>query len=591
MREAKLASQGADGWSEGDRLHERLAETFARDTPNPAICVADGFGVRVRVERGRLVVADGLGTHRRERRYAKATHGLSRLVVLASTGAVGLDALRWCAGAGVGVVVLDPFSGELHLTSGGTSNNDPRLRRAQAVAMATPVGLEVTRYLVGSKLAGQASVAGRRLQRDEAARTIARLAGDLEACESLEEVRHVEATAANVYWNAWCDIDVRFVRKDEERVPDHWRRFEGRRSAVNVGTSRSATDPVNALLNYGYRLLEAESRLACLAVGLDPGLGILHADVKGRDSMVLDLMEAARPVVDGYVLDLLGSRPLMKSDFAEDRRGVVRLLPPLSHRLGEAMPTWAGQLGPVVQQVARLIGSASPYDVSVPGVLASERHRDLAAREPNSSRVTARRSRVPGPNPGGLRPRAKQRRRPAATNRSVVPHAVCRGCGAALEAPPDRLRPRRLWCSACLQAERAEVDVQMVQAARDAAEHHRAETGVLPSHTEEAQRRRRIANRRHKLEELAAANESSPIMRDVAWYEEHVAPRLPQLSLAEIASAIGVSTSAASKFRRGLRVPSPRHWPGLCDLVQSSSPPETLGDAEVQRCEEGANRQ
>ena len=132
-----------------------------------------------------------------------------------------------------------------------------------------------------------------------------------------------------------------FVRKDVPRVADHWRAFEGRRSAVNVGTSRSATDPANDVLNYGYRLLEAEGRLACLAVGLDPGLGILHADVKGRDSMVLDVMEAVRPVVDGYVLDLFRARPLTKADFAEDRRGVLRVLPPLAHRIAEAMPTWA----------------------------------------------------------------------------------------------------------------------------------------------------------------------------------------------------------------------------------------------------------
>src|SRR5271165_5858830 len=96
------------------RLHSRLAETFAHDSPNPAVCVADGFGVRVAVERGRLVVADGLAAHRRERRYSKATHGLSRLGVLSSAGTLGLEALRWCAGVGVGVFVLDPFSGELH---------------------------------------------------------------------------------------------------------------------------------------------------------------------------------------------------------------------------------------------------------------------------------------------------------------------------------------------------------------------------------------------------------------------------------------------------------------------------------------------
>lgn len=97
--------------------------------------------------------------------------------------------------------------------------------------------------------------------------------------------------------------------------------------------------------------------------------------MKGRDSMVLDLMEAARPMVDRYVLDLIATRALTKIDFDEDRRGVLRLLAPLSHRVAEAMPSWALELAPVVEQVAKILGSASPYDVSVPSVLTATNTR------------------------------------------------------------------------------------------------------------------------------------------------------------------------------------------------------------------------
>jgi hypothetical protein len=45
-----------------------LTETYRR--PDAAgICVADGFGLRVVVERGALEVHDGVGPHRRSRRY------------------------------------------------------------------------------------------------------------------------------------------------------------------------------------------------------------------------------------------------------------------------------------------------------------------------------------------------------------------------------------------------------------------------------------------------------------------------------------------------------------------------------------------
>ena len=40
--------------------------------------------------------------------------------------------------------------------------------------------------------------------------------------------------------------------------------------------------------NYLSSLVEAEAILACQAVGLDPGLGIIHADARGRPSLALD---------------------------------------------------------------------------------------------------------------------------------------------------------------------------------------------------------------------------------------------------------------------------------------------------------------
>jgi hypothetical protein len=437
--------------------------------------------------------------------------------------------------------------------------------------MATPAGFGATRYLIASKLAGQASVAKSRLSHLGAAEMIARLREELDFTETLEEIRHVEAVAANVYWNAWGEIDVPFVRKDMPRVADHWRAFEGRRSAVNVGTSRSATDPANALLNYGYRLLEAEGRLACLAVGLDPGLGILHADLKGRDSMVLDVMEAVRPVVDGYVLDLFKVRPLMKTDFAEDRRGVLRVLPPLTHRIAEAMPTWAQALGPVVEHVARILSTSSPYDVSVPSVLTRDKHKAAAARRVAVPAMPTRSGELAsGPNPGGLAPRAKQRQRPSVLSQPRLPRRTCRGCGQSLPAlEQDHAATRRWWCDECRPERRAELDDRMRQAASVVAEHHRAETGVLPSHTDEAQDRRRDTNRRRQLARLAWEVDHGGTAPDVAWYLEQIAPRLADLSLIEIAGALGVSTSSASKFRRGLRVPAPRHWAVLSELVSN----------------------
>ena len=75
-----------------------------------------------------------------------------------------------------------------------------------------------------------------------------------------------------------------------------------------------------------YALLESESRLAAAAVGLDPGIGVLHVDTDARDSLACDLMEPARPHVDAYLLKWITEGPLRREWFFEQRDGNCRLM-------------------------------------------------------------------------------------------------------------------------------------------------------------------------------------------------------------------------------------------------------------------------
>ena len=353
---------------------------YHRDAENPAVCVVGGHGIQISTRAGRLVVADGIGRQRRERVYNRATHGLSRLVIMATTGHVTLEAHRWLDQLGIGLVMVDPRTGEVTMASTRVGNDDARLRRAQALAPGTVTGLKIAKYLIRIKMAGQAAIAREDLSASGVAESIVDLTRRVDQSSTLEEVRELEASGAAQYWSAWDKLEVTFVKADLSRVPDNWKVFEGRRSAVNPGTARHATDPINALLNYLYRLVEAEGHIATVAVGLDPGLGVSHSDTKGRASFVLDLMEAARPLAERHVLRLLRAHPLRWKDFYEDGRGVVRVLPPLTHRLAEAMPGFASTLAPIVEHVAKLLASASPYDMSMPSTLTREKHRAAARR-------------------------------------------------------------------------------------------------------------------------------------------------------------------------------------------------------------------
>src|SRR5689334_17566313 len=92
------------------------------------VLVLDGYGVRLRVERGRLEASDGIGRSRRSGSFPRAASGLRRVVVIGHTGSMTLDAMRWLADTGVGLVQLDT-DGRVLVASGGLGRDDPRLRR------------------------------------------------------------------------------------------------------------------------------------------------------------------------------------------------------------------------------------------------------------------------------------------------------------------------------------------------------------------------------------------------------------------------------------------------------------------------------
>ena len=267
------------------------------------------------------------------------------------------------------------------------------------------------RWLLGRKVAGQAHLLARRLGDRETAETIADLVGAIEQAEMIEAARQLEASAAALYFGAWSGRPAttpRFAAQDRKRVPPHWAVFETRRSVLaSANSNRKAERPVNVLLNYCFGLLEAEAVFACQAVGLDPGLGIVHSDARGRQSMALDLIEPVRPEVESYVLHLIERRTFRKVEFIESPEGHVRLRTPLTHELAEQMPNWARSLAPVAEHVAHVLGAARSgrYVATTPltrrsgkAAQAAVKARKTVAQDTASSR-TARQRPVTGQAP------------------------------------------------------------------------------------------------------------------------------------------------------------------------------------------------
>lgn len=132
---------------------------------------------------------------------------------------------------------------------------------------------------------------------------IANSLGDIKG-KNIDQVRDaimgIEGRGTNVYWQTFMKLITEEWGFKEREYPN-------------------AKDPINALLNFGYYLLEQEVWKCLLYAGLDPYAGFLHADRAGQQKLIYDVMEEFRPIaVDRVVVNL--SNRMKLTHFIEKER-------------------------------------------------------------------------------------------------------------------------------------------------------------------------------------------------------------------------------------------------------------------------------
>ena len=551
------------------------------------VLVADGYGISLRVLYGKLHVEDGIGSHRRRLVVDRAGSGLERLVLLGKTGSLTLEAIAWLRAMGAALVHLSP-DGALLAHSAPFAYDGHPIRRAQAMAPITGLDIRLARDLIAQKLDGQRRNLAR-LRADDLP-TFDGLRGALDRAATVENVRICEAQAAALYWNVWSAVPLRLRGRDLARVPAHWAHY-GSRASVLTGAPRAATNPVNALLNYVYALLESEARLALLAAGLDPTLGVLHADQRNRDSFALDAMEPVRPAVDAFVLDLLEERILTSHDFAELPNGVCRVRAPLTHELALTIGRWRLLLAPIAGYLAQAfrdaqlgrgdVNAAAPRGRSPRNarrVLKERLQNGVETPEiprTNETIHAGKASQSPrptsAPSPLNATPRKAAVPRPYASKAWAAPRpeplalipTVCARCGGPV------VKRRRRHCDACMPEARREHGLRAIERAREAL---RLQTlaGNDPRADAKTNRKRgeAIVEQRRRSREWKRENPEGA-GHDRAWFLREVTPKLDDVPLNAIARVTGLSLASCSRYRAGARVPHPRHWEALLALIQS----------------------
>jgi CRISPR-associated endonuclease Cas1 len=507
--------------------HDR---NFTLITPRHGVVTLSGYGIRVQVERGHLVLEDGIGPDRRCARFPRVGHGLKRLVVIGSDGFVSLAALRWLADQDAALVMLER-NGKVLTTTGPVRSSDARLRRAQALAIDSDTGVQFAIELISAKLAGQETVERQRLQNPNVADNIAKLRSSLSSVRALDPVLSIEANAAQLYWSAWSSLPIQYPRTDMRRVPDHWQVFGARVSPL-TGSPRLAVNPPNCVLNYLYAVLESEARLAAAELGLDPGLGVLHRDTPNRDSLACDLMEPVRPLVDAYVFDWLSRGPLRREWFFEQANGNCRLMGPFAAQLAETASSWRRAVAPYAERAAKIFWQ---------GRSKRPKFNFLPTRLTQEKRSQAKAGNLVGNVPEI--PRTKPR---------------CPICGSGVGT-------RSIYCANCTPLINRQAMLEKAKLGRIATHHPIAEA-------------RRSATQARQHQALRNWNPSAlPAWLDEDTYRRQILPRLAKFTARAIRLKLDVSHPYATLIKRGVSIPHPRHWLALSELTGYKPPVRWVG--------------
>ena len=303
--------------------------------------------MRLRVDHGSLVVQNGFTHYPQERgqwRFFPGEWRLpSRIVLLDVDGAISFDALGWLSAQHIPLVQIDWRGEVLHVTGGTGHVFDREAIKSQLMAQKDGRGFKFAQRLITEKIANSIDTLRQSFPNGPATEmVVGKLAYTLGEMKRrpprmLSDLLGIEGRAGLAYFAGWQFYPLRWRGIGRHPIPEDWKRIGKRLSRVSGRNHRNrhATHPVNAMLNYAYAMLESRVRMQVLASGLDPTIGYLHGSYRGKEALVLDLMEPLRPVVDRGLLALVRQHVFEPGDFTLTNEGVCRLNPQLTRAVAQ----------------------------------------------------------------------------------------------------------------------------------------------------------------------------------------------------------------------------------------------------------------
>jgi len=161
--------------------------------------------------------------------------------------------------------------------------------------------------------------------------------------EAGPKIMAAEAVIAKQYWQAlarWLPAECDFEKR----------------------TRRPAADPFNAALNYLYGMLYTIVENGLFAAGLDPHLGLLHADEYNKPVLAFDFIEPFRPWVDWLLIEQFRTGKVHPGFFSKVPGGLAlskegkTFFIPLFNAWLRTEKKWSGRNASVKNHIYQLAG-------------------------------------------------------------------------------------------------------------------------------------------------------------------------------------------------------------------------------------------
>jgi CRISPR-associated protein Cas1 len=278
-----------------------------------------GFGTSINVDKRKLIITNKLKNTKIEFYPHKINH--DGIIIDGHTGNITFEAMRWLSKHNINLTLLN-WNGQLLANVMPEQPKSGKLRVKQYQKyLDSQMRFEIALKIVQTKVEHSLNLL-EKLSRFYESVDIVKIRKSVESedlflldvmknsekqniSKSIKQLMTYEGRIAGIYHENLTKIF-------NKLCPEF--NFTGRKNKSN-SRNNNASDEVNALLNYGYAILESEIRKAINGMGLDYSIGFLHEINQSRTPLVYDIQELFRWLIDVSVIQLLEEKKIKKSDF------------------------------------------------------------------------------------------------------------------------------------------------------------------------------------------------------------------------------------------------------------------------------------